>query len=81
MQLRSAAVACAGALALGFAAGTVAAEQQPHMKAALRALTTAKTQLQQADRDRGGHREKALKHVNEAIAEVQAGVRYDHRRD
>ncbi len=75
MQLRSAAIACAAALGLGFAAGSVAAETQPHMKAALRALTTAKTQLQQADPDKGGHREKALRYVNDAIAEVQAGAR------
>lgn len=79
MQLRSAAIACAAALGIGFAGGTVAAERQPHMRAALRALTTAKVQLQEANADKGGHREKALRLVNEAIGEVQAGVRYDNR--
>lgn len=79
MRLRSAAILCVGALGLGFAAGTAAAERQPHMRAALRALTTAKTQLQQAEPDKGGHREKALQRVTDAISEVQAGIRYDIR--
>lgn len=81
MQLRTTAIACAMALGLGFAAGTFAGERQPHMRAALRALTTAKAHLQQADRDKGGHREKALQLVNDAISEVQSGIRYDNRRD
>ncbi len=79
MQLRWAAITCVAAIGIGFGAGSIAAERQPHMRGALRALTTAKAQLQQADGDKGGHREKALRLVDEAIHEVQAGVRYDNR--
>ncbi len=79
MQVRSAVIACAAALGIGFAGGTFAAERQPHMRAALRSLTTAKVQLQEADVDKSGHREKALRLVNDAITEVQADVRYNNR--
>lgn len=79
MRLRSAAIAVAAALVVGFGAGTLAAERQPHMRAALRSLTTAKVQLEQAEGPKGGHREKALARVNEAIGEVQAGIRYANR--
>ena len=47
---------------------------QPHMEAALSALQTAKTELQVAERNKGGHRVKALEYVNSAIAETQLGI-------
>ena len=49
---------------------------QGHMEAALSALNTARTHLQEASPDKGGHREKAIDHVNQAIAQVQAGIQY-----
>ena len=52
---------------------------QPHMEAALEALRKAKTQLEEATPDKGGHRAKAIKHVNQAIGEVEAGIRFDRR--
>jgi hypothetical protein len=47
---------------------------QPHMQAALAALTAARSQLQAAAHNKAGHRAAALDHVNAAIAEVQAGM-------
>ena len=67
------------ALVLGFAAGTAFAERQPHMQAALRALRNARQQLDAADADKGGHRVKAVQLVNDAIREVEAGIRFDNR--
>jgi hypothetical protein len=47
---------------------------QPHMQSALDALQSAKTNLQNATADKGGHRVKALEFVNAAIDEVNAGI-------
>lgn len=54
------------------------AEEQPHMQAALQALQNAEQELQKATHDKGGHREKALQEVHEAIAQVKAGMHYDN---
>jgi hypothetical protein len=54
-----------------------ALEAQPHMKAALTELVTAREHLEAATPDKGGHRVKALAHVKNAIAEVKAGIAYD----
>jgi len=48
--------------------------QQPHMQAALEALRNAKKHLEEAEADKGGHRVKALDHVNAAITETEAGI-------
>jgi Tfp pilus assembly protein PilO len=47
---------------------------QPHMEAALSALETAKHELEDAIQDKAGHRIKAISLVNDAIAEVRAGI-------
>lgn len=44
------------------------------MQNALSTLENARHELQVAERDKGGHRVNALRLVNEAISEVQAGV-------
>ena len=49
-------------------------EQQPHMKAALAALRSAKQHLEEAEADKAGHRVKAIEHVDAAITETQAGI-------
>jgi len=51
--------------------------QQPHMRAALDALRTAKRHLDLATPDKGGHRAKAIDLVNSAINETQAGIGFD----
>jgi hypothetical protein len=54
------------------------AEDQPHMQAALESLRQAKEHLQQAEHDKGGHREKAIKSVDAAIKHVEEGMKYDN---
>jgi hypothetical protein len=66
------------AIASGFVAGRASADQ-PHMQAALDHLRLAKGELEKADRDKGGHREKALRLTNDAIAEVERGINFDRR--
>lgn len=58
-----------------FAGGcVVAAPPQPHMYNALGALQNARSELQVAEADKGGHRVTAIRLINEAINEVQAGI-------
>ena len=52
---------------------------QPMMQAARADLQTAKRELQAAIADKGGHRVNAIRLVNSAIAEVNAGIAYDRR--
>ncbi len=47
---------------------------EPHMDNALRALRNAKIQLETAEPDKEGHRTKAIELVNQAIAQVEAGI-------
>jgi hypothetical protein len=54
----------------------IAAERQPHMRAALQALRVAERHLEQAALDKGGHRAKALALAREAIREVQKGIEF-----
>lgn len=65
----------------GFYAGTltVRAENQPHMKAALEHLQAAKTELEKAEADKGGHREAAIKATNEAIGHVKEGIEFANK--
>ena len=66
------------ALTLGSLAGyrALADERQPHMHAAIHHLEEAKKELQMAEHDKGGHREKALELTNSAIEEARAGVQF-----
>ena len=66
------------AIASGFVAGRVSADQ-PHMQSAIGHLRQARAELEKADRDKGGHREAAIKFTNDAIAEAEQGVRFDRR--
>jgi hypothetical protein len=56
------------------------AEGQPHMQEALDSLRAARRQLLAATPDKGGHRQRAVRLVNQAIAEVERGVRFDDKR-
>lgn len=68
------------AVALGvaaIAAGAGEAEAgQPNMEAALANLFAARSALQKAPANKGGHRQNALRLIDQAIAEVQAGINY-----
>ena len=62
----------------GFLLGRASADQ-PHMQAALEHLRAAKGELDRAEADKGGHRVRALKLVNEAIEQVEKGIGFDRR--
>jgi hypothetical protein len=65
-------------VATGFVAGRASAAQ-PEMQAALTNLREARANLDRATNDKGGHRGKAIRLVNDAIGEVEAGMRFDRR--
>jgi hypothetical protein len=68
------------AAATVFCAPVVAkAEPQPKMHEALADLEAARAKLEHAEHDKGGHREKALELVNQAIAQIKEGIRFDNR--
>jgi Ni/Co efflux regulator RcnB len=73
-----AAVAMAASLAIWSASQSKveAQERQPHMQAALQHLKEAQEELREAEHDKGGHRANATKLVEQAIAEVDAGIHY-----
>ena len=52
---------------------------QPFMEAARPDLQKAKSELNLATRDKGGHRGKAVNLVNQAIGQVNAGIQYARR--
>ena len=53
-------------------------EAQPEMTAAMQHLQEAAHDLEVAAQNKGGHRAKALKMVQQAMREVQAGIQYDN---
>ena len=57
----------------------LAAGDQPFMRAARADLMTAKSELQKAIPDKGGHRVKAIQLTNQAIAQVNAGMAFDRQ--
>ena len=72
VALTSAAIASAATLAF--------ADKQPKMHDAMRHLEEARDSLKDATSDKGGHRVKAIKLVNEAIDEVKAGIAFDDKK-
>src|ERR1041384_1560140 len=69
----------AAVLLLVTAAIAGAIQDQPMRQPARADLQTAKRELQAALPDKGGHRVNAIRLVNSAIAEVNAGIAYDRR--
>ena len=61
-------------LIVGYLAGCATGGGQPHMQTALDNLNTARSELQAADANKGGHRERALGLINNAIDQVQRGI-------
>ena len=62
-------------LASGVLIGEAMAYQE-HMHAALDALRTARSELQASESNKGGHRATAIRLVNQAIDETQAGIAF-----
>jgi len=67
-------LAIAIAMVAFFSATVHVRAAQPHMQAALEHLQAAKAELQAAEKDKGGHREAALKATEEAIHHVHEGI-------
>jgi hypothetical protein len=77
MKLHAKAALVAGALVVATGAGYgigFARGGQPHMRNALGFLQSARSELNMAERDKGGHRTAAVNLVNQAITQVQAGM-------
>ena len=61
----------ATSMGIGYAIGA-----QPHMGEALAFLQSARGELQAATPNKGGHRERAMALIDNAIGEVRAGIAY-----
>ncbi len=61
----------ASSVGVGYALG-----QQPHMDAALALLQNARGELDRAEPNKGGHRERALALVDQAIGQVREGIAF-----
>lgn len=71
----SAPVIAAGAM-LAATMPAPASAEQGNMEAALADLNDAVASLKVAEPNKGGHRERAIALVQQAIAEVEAGIRF-----
>ena len=63
--------AIAASMGIGYAIGA-----QPHMTASIGLLQSARAELAAATPNKGGHREKAMQLIDQAIAEVRAGIAF-----
>jgi hypothetical protein len=63
--------AIAASLGIGYAIGA-----QPHMDESITILQSARAELVKAEPNKGGHRERALGLIDQAIAEVRAGIAF-----
>jgi hypothetical protein len=63
--------AIAASMGIGYAVGA-----QPHMTASVGLLQSARAELAAATPNKGGHRERALGLIDQAISEVRAGMAF-----
>ncbi len=63
--------AIAASMGIGYAIGA-----QPHMTETVTLLQSARAELAAATPNKGGHRERALGLIDQAIAEVRAGIAF-----
>ncbi len=61
----------ASSVGIGYAIGA-----QPHMAETLSILQSARAELVKATPNKGGHRERALGLIDQAIGEVRAGMAF-----
>jgi Ni/Co efflux regulator RcnB len=54
-------------------------EKHPEIEAAVHHLREAKNSLEHANHDFGGHRAKAIEHVNQALAECEQALSFDKK--
>jgi hypothetical protein len=55
---------------------SIAYANQPHIVSALELLQSARGELARATANKGGHRERALNAVDNAIRETREGIRF-----
>lgn len=77
--MRRTVIAATVAFFLGGLANHAYAERQPRMRDALAHLERALTSLKNASADKGGHRVKAIEHVDAAIEQVKKGIEFDNK--
>jgi hypothetical protein len=63
--------AVAASMGIGYAIGA-----QPHMTASIGLLQSARAELGAATPNKGGHRERAMQLIDQAIGEVRAGMAF-----
>ena len=63
--------AIAASMGIGYAIGA-----QPHMAETITILQTARAELALATPNKGGHRERAIGLIDQAIDEVRAGIAF-----
>jgi hypothetical protein len=63
--------AIAASMGIGYAIGA-----QPHMTASIGLLQSARGELTAATPNKGGHRERGLALIDQAISEVRAGIAF-----
>jgi hypothetical protein len=63
--------AIAASIGIGYAIGA-----QPHMTETIALLQSARGELAAATPNKGGHRERALGLIDQAIGEVRAGIAF-----
>jgi len=66
-------------LGLGILGASLAQAQQDNMLNALNALRNARASLVLATPNKGGHRERAIQLVDQAILQTQAGINFANR--
>ena len=57
------------------------AERQEHMHGALKHLRAAHAQLAAATHDKGGHRTAAISLIEQAIKQIEDGIKFDNTHD
>lgn len=64
-------VAISASMSVGYAIGA-----QPHMAESIALLQSARGELAAATPNKGGHRERGLALIDQAISEVRAGIAF-----
>ena len=64
-------------LICGLTASAWTAERHPQSRAAMRDLASAQMRLEHADHDFGGHRVKAIGHIDKAQDELRKALDFD----
>jgi hypothetical protein len=67
------------AIGLVFAQTHRMAIHEPHMSAAYGHLQQARAELERASANKGGHRDRAMQAVDQAMQEIEEGERYDQQ--